>query len=42
MLNIRLKHTMHAVLITKKNIMYVQLNRQKGGRVNDYMLSTLC
>lgn len=31
MLNIRLKHIMHAVLITKKNIMYVELNRQKGG-----------
>lgn len=31
MLNIRLKYIMHAVLITKKNIMYVELNRQKGG-----------
>lgn len=31
MLNIRLKHIMHAELITKKNIMYVELNRRKGG-----------
>lgn len=31
MLNIRLKYIMHAELITKKNIMYVELNRRKGG-----------